>query len=319
MLLITLYAIQPKMAPVPLTLSSQPTNNSPSLQYQTVLSKCGLLCDTSVQQTPGKFFKQREVATNCDSLFGDTLFPSTGHCQPNAPKEIPHFMLQDYTLNGAIKTQRRYFDQTYHGGEAKQSVWTWDMIETQKQQCLNGSLHGTYGTHETRALLDGLRHAPTLTGGRVLVIGSERPWVEACALAAGAASVVTLEYGRIISQHPNISAVTPGEFKQRFVENSLGVFDSIVTFSSVEHSGLGRYGDALNPWADVLEVARARCVARPGGSLVIGVMYGTDTLVWNAHRIYGNKRWPYLTTNWNHHYLGRGYQRVHVFTNKVVN
>ena len=174
MLLITLYAVQPNMVPVPLSSPptyNPPTYNSPSLQYQTMLSKCGLLCDTSVQQTPGKFFKQREVATNCDSLFGETLFPSTGHGQPNAPKEIPHDMLQGYTLNGAIQTKKWYFDQTYHGGEAKQSVWTLDMIETQKQQCLKGSLKGTYSIHETSALLDGLRHAPKLTGGRVLVIG----------------------------------------------------------------------------------------------------------------------------------------------------
>ena len=31
-------------------------------------------------------------------------------------------------------------------------------------------------------------------------------------------------------------------------------FDAVVSFSSLEHSGLGRYGDAINPWADVLEV-----------------------------------------------------------------
>ena len=86
-----------------------------------------------------------------------------------------------------------------------------------------------------------------------------------------------------------------------------------MTFSSVEHAGLGRYGDALNPWADVLEIARAHCVTKPGGSLVIGVMYGSDTVVWNAHRIYGPKRWPYLTTNWDQHYLGNGQQKVHVF------
>ena len=105
MLLITLYAVQPEMVPV--YVSSPPTYHSTSLHYQTLLSKCGLLCDTSVQQTPGTFFKQREVATNCDSLFSETLFPSTGHGQPHAPKEVPHDMLQGYTLNGAIRTQLR--------------------------------------------------------------------------------------------------------------------------------------------------------------------------------------------------------------------
>ena len=40
--------------------------------------------------------------------------------------------------------------------------------------------------------LAGMRKARSIVGGRVMVIGSERPWVEACALAAGAASVVEL-------------------------------------------------------------------------------------------------------------------------------
>ena len=32
-----------------------------------------------------------------------------------------------------------------------------------------------------------------------------------------------------------------------FLKGELGPFDAVVTFSSVEHSGLGRYGDGLNP------------------------------------------------------------------------
>lgn len=35
-----------------------------------------------------------------------------------------------------------------------------------------------------------------------MVIGSEKPWVEACLLAKGAKEVVTLEYGAITSTHP---------------------------------------------------------------------------------------------------------------------
>ena len=34
-------------------------------------------------------------------------------------------------------------------------------------------------------------------------------------------------------------------------------FDAVVTFSSVEHSGLGRYFDMINPWGDLLTMAKA--------------------------------------------------------------
>jgi hypothetical protein len=48
---------------------------------------------------------------------------------------------------------------------------------------------------------------------------------------------------------------------------------SIVTFSSVEHSGLGRYGDALNPWGDIIAIARAWCVTKQGGALLENTLH----------------------------------------------
>jgi len=38
--------------------------------------------------------------------------------------------------------------------------------------------------------------------------------------------------------------------------------------------GLGRYGDALLPWGDLLAIARAWCVTKPKGDLIIGVEWG---------------------------------------------
>ncbi len=92
----------------------------------------------------------------------------------------------------------------------------------------------------TNSLIDGLKNTPHLENGRVLVIGSEIPWVEACCLMCGAREVVTLEYGKIISEHPQIKTMTPVEFRKAYLEGILGKFDAVVTFSSIEHSGLGR-------------------------------------------------------------------------------
>ena len=108
-------------------------------------------------------------------------------------------------------------------------------------------------------------------------------------------------------------------FKKAFHDGTLGIFVAVVTFSSMEHSGLGRYGDALDPWADVFEIARAWCLCKDGGSLTIAVMYGAypkgfDEIRLNAGRWYGLLRWPYLTSNWKQHWRGSGAQGVHVFT-----
>jgi hypothetical protein len=52
------------------------------------------------------------------------------------------------------------------------------------------------------------------------------------------------------------------------------LFDAVVSHSSLEHSGLGRYGDPLNPWGDLVTMARAWCVAKPNeGKLLLGVPY----------------------------------------------
>ena len=76
--------------------------------------------------------------------------------------------------------------------------------------------------------------------------------------------------------------------------------DGVVTISSMEHSGLGRYGDALNPWGDLIGVARAWCVTKPGGFLLIDVPGHPeqDAIEWNWHRVYGPVRFPLLTSNW---------------------
>mmetsp|Transcript_9061 Transcript_9061/g.25255 ORF Transcript_9061/g.25255 Transcript_9061/m.25255 type:complete len:210 (+) Transcript_9061:2-631(+) len=205
----------------------------------------------------------------------------------------------------------------YLSKTAATPVWEKDMVEGMISLAKRGELPGNYGTGETNHLMNGLRVAHGIKNGRVLVIGSENPWVEATVISAGAGEVVTLEYGKIFSKHPSITTMTPDEFKHDYLTGTLGLFDAIVTFSSVEHSGLGRYGDALNPWGDVLEIARAYCVCKPGGSLVIAVMTpqdGNDAMEFNAHRIYGEKRWPYLASNWHQvHREPSGGQVVHVF------
>ena len=147
---------------------------------------------------------------------------------------------------------------------------------------------------------------------RYLVIGSENPWVEACVLQAGARHVTTLEYGNINSTHPQVSTMTPEAMRERFGE-LMNHFDIVVSFSSLEHSGLGRYGDALNPWGDKQAVARAWCLTKPGGRLLIAVMPGGDGLTFNLHRTYGPLQLSHLLANWEQVWRAPGgSQVVHV-------
>ena len=94
------------------------------------------------------------------------------------------------------------------------------------------------------------------------------------------------------------------------------MFDAVFSFSSLEHSGLGRqglksqeittcikspylrYGDPLNPWGDMMSVAEAWCVSTPSAHLALAVptsvSTGRDWIAYNAHRIYGPLMYPYL-------------------------
>ena len=48
-----------------------------------------------------------------------------------------------------------------------------------------------------------------------------------------------------------VDMVKQGSFKQESEK-----FDAVVSYSSLEHSGLGRYFDMINPWSDLLTMAQ---------------------------------------------------------------
>ena len=54
----------------------------------------------------------------------------------------------------------------------------------------------------------------------------------------------------------------------------------------VEHVGLGRYGDPLDPDGDLKAMAELQRVLAAGGSLLFVVPVGKPKIMFNAHRIY---------------------------------
>jgi hypothetical protein len=284
-----------------------------------IISGCGELCKVSGGTfSEGKYFQERSVPVDCASIFDEKVFVLEGHGEDKAPAKLPEEWLDEFTLGGKVVVKPWYFNRPYVGKKSKTPEWSYEQVEEMIAEAKAGTLKGTYPKIDTTALLEGLSRAPGVNGGHVLVIGSEMPWVEACVLASGARNVTTLEYGVIISKHPRIHTLLPADYRK--VWSTLPPFDAIVTYSSVEHSGLGRYGDALNPWGDVLEIARAWCVAKSGASLTIAVPSGgVDHILHNAHRIYGPVRYPYLTSNWHQVWKNEAHkirfeQYTHVFT-----
>ncbi len=61
---------------------------------------------------------------------------------------------------------------------------------------------------------------------------------------------------------------------------------SISCLHTIEHVGLGRYGDPIDPDGDIKALAELKRVVRGGGSLLIVVPVGRQRIEFNAHRIY---------------------------------
>jgi hypothetical protein len=239
-------------------------------------------------------FPQIKAKVDCDALMNSDDVDAGDTTVPFPP---PRELIPYYRLNNMIKYRHaKKFTNVYLGGQALHNVWTKEMVEEGMEQVKTGSLPGTYGVKVTSIVRDKLRNI--VKGKEVLVIGSEKPWVETICLALGASMVTTLEYGSITSHHPKIKTMIPSQFREAYQDGTLEKFDVIVSWSSLEHSGLGRYGDALNPWGDILAVARVWCVTKPGGKMLLGVPTGKDVIEFNAHRWYGEVRWPLITANW---------------------
>lgn len=113
----------------------------------------------------------------------------------------------------------------------------------------------------------------------------------------GAKNLTTVEYNPIKSGHDKVMAVTPGRFAEHWLDGSYRNVDFAFTYSSIEHNGLGRYGDPLDPAGDLKDVETLSCVIKPGGLLYLGIPVGPDAVVFNVHRIYGLMRLPMLTAN----------------------
>jgi hypothetical protein len=59
---------------------------------------------------------------------------------------------------------------------------------------------------------------------------------------------------------------------------------------TVEHIGLGRYGDPLDAEGDLKAIRELSRVTAPGGNLLFVVPIGQPKIMFNAHRIYSYRQ-----------------------------
>lgn len=205
----------------------------------------------------------------------------------NPPREIPAQLVAAYTMNGRAKVKLLYYDSTYSSDKPK--IYTKVIID---KYIAKAQARQNFYYKKTDACLYRALQKHTISGQSVAVMGSTDPWYEAVALAYGG-KPTTIEYNKIISQDPRLIALTNEEF-----DRSPRTFDAALAISSFEHDGLGRYGDPIDPDGDIKTMQTMKLVVKPGGLLFLALPVGQDTVVWNAHRIYGHYRLPKLLAGW---------------------
>lgn len=204
-------------------------------------------------------------------------------------------MAKDFLLNGHVTLKPHYLAERFNYNPVP-LVWSSEIVKILIKKAENRQEISSY-QNRTSILYSAFDRFP-IEGGRGIVIGSLSPWVEAISLAYGARTVLTCEYWPIWSDHPQIQKIHPVDFADswKFFHQK---FDFAVSFSSLEHSGLGRFGDHLDPWGDVLEMEKLKCVLKIGGILFLAVdLFSEDILEFNSGRIYGPVRLPILTAGW---------------------
>ena len=103
---------------------------------------------------------------------------------------------------------------------------------------------------------------------QIAVIGSQTPWIEAILLNLHN-SVTTIEYNTPNTENTEIISKSYWDF-----EKDSKMYDIIVSYSSIEHSGLGRYGDPLDPDGDIKTMKAIYNKLIPGGLLIWGAPVG---------------------------------------------
>ena len=206
------------------------------------------------------------------------------------PKDIPEELGNEYTMNGEIPAFGWYFNNI--GGVATLD-WTNEWLQlfidsfTVNNILNQKERHKPYYNCSIYFLYTFTKYIHVIRNKNIAVVGTTYPWIEAILVNLGVKTVTTVEFNVPVCNHDIIKTISYDDFCKSSTQ-----YDAIVSYSSIEHSGLGRYGDPLNPRGDIEAMNEIYKSLIPGGLCFLGIPVGKDSIVWNAHRVYGVKRLP---------------------------
>lgn len=202
---------------------------------------------------------------------------------------IPQKYLAQYCMQGKVPIYMHFLYET-SGGTLNWSQQYWNSIFPKINQLINNEISSIGYSSDPHLISLFSRHK--IEGKNVVVVGSVHPLYEAIVAHFGGIPS-TVEYRQIVHDIPGLQTYTVDEFK-----TAGKIFDCAVSISSIEHDGLGRYGDPIDPDGDLATMRSYKSFIKKGGLLFLSVPVGQDAVCWNAHRIYGRHRLPKLLEGW---------------------
>jgi len=263
--------------------------------------ECGSICSTKYDsQEEGKLYPLLRKEVNCDNIMHRMAFCPFKVFRPPL-RVLPNNLIKDFTMDGYCRIGKQwYFDESALSERQRSRPTDIDALLSRDKQGININKY-----KDKNVLKPALRwHLYAIKNKHVAVIGTVHPWVEAILINLGVSQVTTIEYNKLDIKHSQVHVITPYKFAEKFLNRTADfeTFDAAFSYSSIEHSGLGRYGDPLMPYGDMEALAQIWCATKPGGILFLALPMTPSRkdciLQFNARRRYGYIRMQHLTANW---------------------
>ena len=201
-------------------------------------------------------------------------------------RNLTEKLREEFSMGGKIEIEDFYCKPKPNNAVI---TYTMEQIERYKKMIANGE--GSYYPETDKWLYDALGNH-SIEGKDVIVVGSEQPWYETIVCVYSGNGCSCLEYNKRICEFDEI------KYYQYEAYDSLPKFDTCISVSSIEHSGLGRYGDDIDTMGDVKAMQDIKHLLKKDGLCFLSVPIGEDRVMWNAHRVYGKIRLELLLDGW---------------------
>merc|ERR1712013_255556 len=179
---------------------TEKSNDAPDPMQKTleriklIKEDCGELCDTTKKIEPGVFMGSVTAKVDCPLLFESPHLHHGGDLPPQSWEQLPQQLRDLYKYGGRVQITPAFHNTVYQGiGRSKATVFSKEHVESFIKAFTDGKPQDTYknGSNLVAAAADHIN----VTGKTVLVIGTQKPWLEAVLLSKKPKKVVSLEYG----------------------------------------------------------------------------------------------------------------------------